>query len=367
MSLTGQLHGGRLEQWCKESFPNTQEVVGRVVAAARQAGPPVRPRGQVEPEHWADVGGAFGQRFADLVDPAPPYAALLGMIHAGWLSWEQAHAQAAAYPSHAELDAERAARGLSLRRTPDGWLDFGPIRDRRTVDPAAAAVMIDLLERTRAYQTAHAPVGVIAGPGAEAGLARSAWVLAACEGIHRSGQVDERLAHGLRAGGTAAELRAIPTEPAVAEMVALVDRLRTARVAQELAGQAEQPAPGRPWGVAAPTFVPNWADGDVLIGTATSTTLIDIKTVINLSDPTRIARWCWQILLYAWLDTHDLHRVRSVGLYLARHGALVTWGLKSYAGFLLGDLDPDLLEETRRDFLHVATQVILAEGGTFPL
>ncbi|MEO6084461.1 MAG: hypothetical protein ABIQ18_15280 [Umezawaea sp.] len=368
MSLTGQLSPGHdLHQWCVQTFPGTADLVSRVVGAARRAEAPVRPEGRVTGEHWAEVGGAFGQRLADLVDPAPPYAALLGMVHASWLTWDQAHAQAASYPSHAHLDSEQQARGLSMRRTPDGWMDLGPTHDNRRVDPAAAAVLIDLLERTRAYQATFAPAGDVATPGVEAGLARSAWVLAACEGIHRSGQVDPRLAAVLRAGGTATDLRAIPTEPVVEELVALVRRLRTSRVLAQLRANADHPAPGRPLGVAAPTLVPGWADGDLLVGTAAETTLIDVKTVISVSDPDRVGRWLWQILGYAWLDTHDLHRIRSVGLYLARHGALLSWGLNTFAGQLLGDLDTDLRHRTHEQFLDLARRVIHAEGGRFPI
>jgi hypothetical protein len=367
VSLTSQLHGHEIERWCAEWFSGTATVVDQVVAAAREAGRPVRPAGNVGREHWADVGGAFGQRLADLVDPAPPYGALLGMIRAGWLSWDQAHEQAAAYPSHREVDGEYRARALSLRRTPDGWLDLGPTRDLREPDPAAGAALVELLERTRSYQAEHAPVGQLGAPGVEAGLARSAWVVAAAEGIHRSGHVDERLADVLRRGGRAEQLRAIPSEPVVAELVELVGRLRTAGVLDELRRLAGDPAPGHPWGVAAPTFVPGWADGDLLVGTADATTLIDVKTVISLSDADRIARWCWQILAYAWLDTEDLHRIRAVGLYLARHGALIRWDLETLADQLLGHAGPAQRQRARRAFEAMATEVIRAEGGRFPI
>ncbi|WP_410597859.1 hypothetical protein [Amycolatopsis sp. lyj-23] len=367
MSLTTQLDGRDLADWCAGAFPGTPAVVDQVVAAARAAGRPVRPTGHVEPSHWADIGGAFGQRLADLVDPAPPYGALLGMIRAGWLTWDVAHEQAAAYPTHRDLDAEHRARALSLRRTPDGWLDLGPARDHLEPDPAAAAALAELLERTRAYQAAHAPVGTLGSPGAEAGLARSAWVIAACEGIHRSGRIAPDLSNVMARGGPAGALRAIASDQAVSELVELAGRLQTHRVLDELHRLAGHPAPGDPLGVAAPTFVPGWADGDLLVGTSETTTLLDVKTVISLSNPDRIARWCWQILLYAWLDTGDLHHIRAVGLYLARHGALVTWDLDTYAGLLLDDPSPDLRHRARESFRGVATDVIRAEGAHFPI
>lgn len=101
-------------------------------------------------ERWADVGGAFEQRLADLVDSASPYCALLGMIRAGWMTWSPAHAQAAAYPSHAELPDLQRRRAPALRRTPDGWMDLGATTDHWPVDPQAEAVMVELLDRTRA-------------------------------------------------------------------------------------------------------------------------------------------------------------------------------------------------------------------------
>ncbi|MBW4722397.1 hypothetical protein [Saccharothrix obliqua] len=371
MSLTGQLHHGELGRWCETTFTGTASVVNHVRTVAAAGGPPVRPVGAVGEDHWADVGGAAGQRLADLVDPAPPYGAMLGMIRAGWLSWPQAHAQAAAYPSHARLPAPQRRRALALRRTPDGWMDLGTAEHRDPVDPHAEAVMVDLLERTRAYQAAHAPHGRWgASPGVEAGLARSAWVLGVCEGVYRSGRVDPRLASVLRAGGGVAELRALAPDTAVADLVDLAARARHARLVDKL--RATGHPDGRhdlraPLGVAAPVLVPGWADGDLLAGTPETTMLIDVKTVLTLGDPRRVARWCWQILAYAWLDTLDLHHIRSVALYLARHGTLVTWSARTLAGALLGNNNPELVARARDAFLQTATRVIRAEGGTFPI
>ncbi|ANZ39637.1 hypothetical protein BBK82_29930 [Lentzea guizhouensis] len=367
MSLTTQLHRGELGRWCAATFPGTPEVARQIAAAAKSAGKAlVRPTGRPDRRHWADIGGAFGQRLADLVDPSPPYGALLGMIRAGWLSFAQAHAEAAAYPSHQELDVEHRARALSLRRTPDGWLDLGRTGDVRGVDQSASVALRDLLARTRAYQATHAPVGLFGSNGAEAGLARSAWVISACEGIYRSGEVDERLAGALRTGGRAEDLRALPSEQAVTELVKLTWRVRHTAL-NEFRHLAGNPGPGVSLGVAAPTFVPNWADGDLLVGTSTETLLVDVKTVMSLADLDRVSRWLWQILLYAWLDTNDLNHVRAVGLYLARHGVLVTWGLDELAGLLLGDTSGKHRKRTRREFEALAAKVITAEGARFPI
>ncbi len=58
----------------------------------------------------------------DLVQPASPHHALLGMIHAKWASPAWAHDQAARYPSHRDLAGKYRARALHLRppRHP-GW------------------------------------------------------------------------------------------------------------------------------------------------------------------------------------------------------------------------------------------------------
>jgi hypothetical protein len=367
VSMTTHLApGGELARWCQETFPGTAALVDRVMAAARTAEDPVRPYGRVTAEHGAEVAAAFGRRLADLVDPAPPYAALLGMLDAAWSTVEQAHAQAASYPSHAVLDDQQRARALSMRRTATGWVDLGPPRGQRTVDPAAAAVMIDLLERTRAYQAQHAPTGTIAAPGVEAGLARSAWVLAACERAHRSGRVDPRLARVLREGGTANELRALPTESTVDEVVELIRRLRTSRVEDQLRALAEHPLSGRALGVAAPALVPGRVDGDLLVGTPQETTLIEVTTPVSVTDPGRVAIWLWQALAHAWLDVHDRHHIRRVGLYLARHGVLLTWSLDDFGDLLLDASDTSLRHRVHDQFLDLAAPVIRAEGGAAP-
>jgi len=116
--------------------------------------------------------------------------------------------------------------------------------------------------------------------------------------------------------------------------------------------------------VAAPTLVPGWADGDLLVGTAEETTLIDVKTVISVTDPDRVGRWLWQILAYAWLGTHDLHRIRSVGLYLARHGAPSCRGAEHLRR---ASWTPTCGTRTHEQFLALARRAIRAEGGQFPI
>lgn len=114
-------------------------------------------------------------------------------------------------------------------------------------------------------------------------------------------------------------------------------------------------------------FVEHWADGDLLIPAAADDVsagggmvLLDVKTVTSARDPDRVARWLWQLLGYAWLDTADRYRIRSVGLYLARHAALCTWPLDRFAAALLDGRDVDV---AAADFRRLAARVITAETG----
>ncbi len=48
--------------------------------------------------------------------------------------------------------------------------------------------------------------------------------------------------------------------------------------------------------------------GDLVVGG----TLLDVKTVVRLGDdPERAARWVWQLLAYAWIDTVDRYRLHG--------------------------------------------------------
>jgi hypothetical protein len=53
-----------------------------------------------------------------------------------------------------------------------------------------------------------------------------------------------------------------------------------------------------------------------------------------------------------------------VGLYLARHGVLVTWGLNSLADMLLGGTGRR--DAARGEFRTLAHRVLLAEGAQLP-
>lgn len=112
--------------------------------------------------------------------------------------------------------------------------------------------------------------------------------------------------------------------------------------------------------MAAPVFVHHWADGDLLISSGTESTLLDVKTVIRADKVERTRLWLWQLLAYASLDVADRYRIRTVGLYLARHGVLITWPLPQLVDQLTaGTKDQAGLRE---DFRGLADRV-MADGG----
>jgi hypothetical protein len=165
-----------------------------------------------------------------------------------------------------------------------------------------AASWADLLGRSRAYLQAHASLGPLGplAPGVEAGLARTSWLLSAAEDIYRSGKVDDRLARLFAGGGapSAEQLRELVDEHQVAELVELAQQLHASGGLGELRKLAGNPAGGEPLGIAVPTIVPQWADGDLLLGEIDpetgideqGSTLVDVKTVISLCDVDKIGR-----------------------------------------------------------------------------
>ena len=124
VSLTGQLTGGELGRWCAANLTGTTRLADDVTAAAANLRP-IRPSRVDDPQHWATVGGAFGQRLAFATQHAPPYYALLGAHRAGLADWATLHRCAAAFPTHTALDPDRAARANQLRPLPGGrWVDL---------------------------------------------------------------------------------------------------------------------------------------------------------------------------------------------------------------------------------------------------
>lgn len=359
MSLTTQLHGGALAAWCAANLPGTERLAAEVTVRARQYRP-VRPDGQVPAEHWAAIGGAFGQRLAFLVQQAPPYYSLYGLVRAGIVSRPWADVTASMFPTHAGLPAELAAKALELRPTPNGWADLGEPMPTGVLDATDEPVLSEFFARLLGYLGEHAPTGQLGGRGVEAGLARACAVLSGWEDAYRSATLPAELLELHRRGGYSVDqLRAAVPEDHVAELVALVEQMRTTGALEKLRRTAGDPPAGQPLGTAGPVIVNHWADGDLITGR----TLWDVKTVVRTDNTERTARWLWQLLAYAWLDTADTWGIRSVGLYLARHGALVSWPLSRFTATITGGRDVDAVRE---EFLTVAARAVAEEGAEPP-
>ncbi len=319
-------------------------LVDQVQAAGRERHP-VRPVGDVDRDYWAQLGGAFGQRMALLVAHSAPTAAYLGATRAGLLG------------SHALVDAIGAWPTRSVDFTWTGPETRG-ISDQ--LIGAVTAALIQHLER-------HAPVGHVADTrAAEQELARVCWVLSAWETVYRGGQLPRKLREchdslppdlSTAAVGDAAVGLLLSEAPRdhVEELVILAGRLHGSGSLDQFRQLLQR------GGVAGPVFVPHWADGDLLCGE----TLLDVKTVITLRDRDRIASWLHQLLLYAWLDEHDRHGIRNVGLYLARHGALITWPLDEFEAVIAGGTAPTHpYRSLRAEFSGLAPLVLDLEGAT---
>jgi hypothetical protein len=368
VSLTSQLYAGPLGDWCADVLAGTAQLVDQVQAAGRGRAP-VRPTGDVGPDHWATVGGAFGQRLAFLVAHEPPYAALLGAARAGLVGDPGIDNAALHFPSHHGLTSDEQLRATELRPTPTGWVD---LRTERSQSPWGLPPhgngdgVIEELLSSVAFRLEDAPPGQLADTReAEADLARACYVFAGWEAAYRGGVLPPQLAGPYRAGVSLREAKAagerlLATAPAatVDELVTLSGRLHGSGSLDQLRALAGHPPAGQPLGVAAPLFVLHWAEGDVLVGD----TLLDVKTVITLRDRARLARWLHQVLAYAWLDEADRYRIRRVGLYLARHGALLTWPLDEFAAELVGDRRPSV-DYARREFVALAGYAIEQDTG----
>lgn len=378
MSLSSQLDGGALGAWFASRFPGTERLAQSITTAALRV-EPVRP---AESEHWGDVGGAFRARLALLVDGAPPYGALLGLVRARLVSREWADRTAASFPSHRGLDPDRAARGLELRPAPGGWVDLGGLVGG-SPSTRHEPVLAEFFGRLVRYLDGHAAAGILGTPNVEAGFARMCTLLAGWESAELPAKPAELHA---REDYTVDDLWDLPEEAVVVELVELAERLRQnqgdprdrplelwrgwghdyaepagpAALKRADTGQAGSGLPAGVWGVSAPVLVPHWADADLLIGSR----LLDVQTVADADEPERVARWLWRLAAYTWLDTTDRYRVHAVGLYLARHGLHLTWDATTFTQALLGSAKG--VDSARKEFLRIARRVITAEGARPP-
>lgn len=82
MSVISHLYRGELGEWCADRLTHWEDLTTRITWRTR-AREPARPADGVDRQHWAQVERAAGIRLAALVQAAPPYAALLGLVHLG--------------------------------------------------------------------------------------------------------------------------------------------------------------------------------------------------------------------------------------------------------------------------------------------
>lgn len=378
MSLTSQLDGGALGAWFAGRFPGTERLAKSITTVADR----VEPADLVDRFHAAAIGDAFRARLALLIDGAPPYRALLGLVRTGLASREWANRTAATFPSHRGLDPGRAARALEIRPTPAGWVEVagpapGPPPTRH--EP----VLTEFFARLVGYLDEYAPPGVLGTPNIEAGFARVCWLLAGWARADRSAGLADLHASD---DYTVDDLWDLADQPVVAELLTLAERLRLHRgdpkhrplemwrgwgrdyaepsgpaaLKRADTGQVGTGLPAGVWGVSAPEVVHDWAGADLLVGSR----LLDVETGVHADQPDQVARWLWRLAARTWLDTTDRYRVRSVGLYLARHGLHVTWDTTTFTQALLGSVKG--VEAARREFLGVARKVITAEGAQPP-
>lgn len=168
---------------------------------------------------------------------------------------------------------------------------------------------------------AHGAGADVVGIRDEDMLARTSVVLARYEACYRTGQVrgDDAL---LEVGDTIDHddlLRLCPD--AVADQIIRLTALARRALAPLFPATRIETNPDFTTGL-----VP--ADGDLVVDDL----LIDLKTVSWM----RLhPEWLWQVLTYAFLD-HGQRGLRSVAIYLSRHGALVRWEVDELLSLLTG-------------------------------
>jgi hypothetical protein len=370
MPLQHQWVTGEIADWATRHFIGTDRAV-TVVAEAVAGHPPVRSLGRTDGQHQAEIAAALRLRLTAVVEPAPPYEAIAGVVWAGFVTVDWAGEQVAQWPTHAWMPAADRWRAGQMRPSPTGWVELGyppPNRREESPEKAHGEVLDDFFARLRRYLREHAPPGQLGSAGAETALARVYWMVGALEDLSRgiaSKTLYRLFAHRVP---SVESMRAAAPDAAVAELVALTT------IFQERGGLAAwrrlagHPPAGQFLGHAAPTMVHPWARGDVLLHdprTATSTVL-DIRTMARVDHPARTARWLWSLLAYAWLDDADRWRIRRAGLYLARHGVVITWTILELATLLLSDARERRHEQLRQEFLQLARRAAETENATWP-
>lgn len=167
------------------------------------------------------------------------------------------------------------------------------------------------------------PVGRLLDTESEQVLARYCFLLGLLEEPFRTSRYREGMLMVPAPHQSLAELLAISQQSWIDDLCALF-RLFYNRQAHLLS---------RP-SVLNPTFAGSTdvggADADLIVDGC----LIDIKTTKQSAVD---SEWIRQIAGYLLLDYHDIYRLNSVGLYLARHGMLLSWPVEHFVQTLTGE------------------------------
>ncbi|MEJ2890333.1 hypothetical protein [Actinomycetospora aeridis] len=327
MTLASHVQDGALGAWFRSGLatPDGRAAVHDVLAEALRGRRPMRSPRHAGPGHAAQVQAAVRARLGFVVQHAPPYRALTGAHRLGLASPGRVHELAGRFPSHAALDPARRREALRWRPSAAGWIDAGPWPGSagralhpprlRPPRPSGRDVVGDVVSRALALLDVCAPPGRLGGRAGEAELARACTVLV-----------------GWATG--------VPARAAVPEEVAdLVAVASESGVLHRWRDRAGSPPCGEALGVTDAVFVPGWAEGGIVVAGAGdgASLLVDVLT---LEDPLRrldhLVGRCHHLLARAWLDRPARHGVGEVGLYLARHGVLVTWPVDELATVLGG-------------------------------
>ena len=368
VSHVSHLFHGELSDWCESRLTGTPDIA-RHIADKVHGVPLTRPSGRMNKYHWSQADRTFVNRLAELVQSAPPYSALHGLVRVGLVSMPWAHQQAASYPTHARLPADERERALFMRPTLRGWVDMQVAYDEGASKPTSSleaahrrktrpgypdeAVLAELFERMRAYVAKHARFGRIGPLGRETGLARISWLTGALAYAYRNDSIGHPLFRMFRdEAPTATALHASADDLAIEDPLALIERLLTSGALAEMRGLA---APGHgPMGVARPVIFDYWNESHLVLSGPNGATLLDVSSPVRVDSTERTGRRVWSLLASAWLDTSDVYRIRTVGIYLARHGTLITWPVEDLTYELVKGHDP---HQAKSDFVDLARRL----------
>ena len=211
------------------------------------------------------------------------------------------------YPPVASRELAAWQGGQDLKMVAREFAVAGAADSRQIV---ASHVIDDFFTSLDAFIVATHPAGRLLDTNEEAILARYCFVLSLLEARFRSSQTAQSLylpRHCQNVEG----LLAIASEPVVQDLVYLAQQF-------SISGQKLLSRPA----VLNPVFAGSadigGADADLIIDRQ----LVEIKTTKNNVVE---AAWLRQLLGYVLLDYDDVLQVNTVGLYLARHGMLLSW------------------------------------------